>query len=592
MKLTIGMIVKNEEKWLDKCLSAVKPILDNVDSELIITDTGSTDRTVEIARKYTDKVLHFDWCDDFSAARNTAFETANGEWFMYVDADDIFTDCSDLMAFFNTNEYKDYGSASFTYRNIRSENKSYYIDQYVIRIVKRSSHTKFIGRIHEVLDPMTEPIKKLNLIVEHYGYLYGENNIAADKRERNERILLKELEETPSNSGKRVLLYYYLYEELRDYDPEKAESYLDNGKETALTINANTIIPIIHEKLRLLLSRNENDAVIELCDEYFGFDKKIRPGEICADTEVYAAKSLALLALEKYEEAINNFKEFFRLDDLVKSGKLMTGDRFIYLPALSGDSNLPNMIIQFINCCIKADEKDDLVRYLQTYPLTQYLNRNGKISLFHGISILMNNNLDFSYLLFGDNEITIISAGLCCDYIEGFYETAAAYDPISINSQDKLPETALFYEACINKAIKSSIDIKSLVQRFIKIGSLYTSESDYPSIKLAQILSTADAYRRNKKYKECIAVLKDAVAQYPNSATLIKGYIAIVSDELNGSQKPPVSSEMEKLSATVKFNIRKLISAGNAEAAKKLIDDYTNINPNDPEINELKSMMK
>ena len=54
MKLTIGMIVKNEEKWLDKCLSAIKPILDNVDSELIITDTGSTDRTVEIAKKYSD----------------------------------------------------------------------------------------------------------------------------------------------------------------------------------------------------------------------------------------------------------------------------------------------------------------------------------------------------------------------------------------------------------------------------------------------------------------------------------------------------------------------------------------------------------
>ena len=70
MKLTIGMIVKNEEKWLDKCLTGIKPILDNVDSELIITDTGSIDSTVEIARKYTDKVLHFDWINDFAAARN------------------------------------------------------------------------------------------------------------------------------------------------------------------------------------------------------------------------------------------------------------------------------------------------------------------------------------------------------------------------------------------------------------------------------------------------------------------------------------------------------------------------------------------
>ena len=52
MVLSIGMIVKNEEKYLDRCLSALKPILENVESELIIADTGSEDNTVEIAKKY------------------------------------------------------------------------------------------------------------------------------------------------------------------------------------------------------------------------------------------------------------------------------------------------------------------------------------------------------------------------------------------------------------------------------------------------------------------------------------------------------------------------------------------------------------
>ncbi len=106
MKLTIGMIVKNEEKWLDRCLSAIKPILDNVDSELIITDTGSTDRTVEIAEKFTDKILHFDWIKDFSAARNTAFAVASGEWFMFLDADEIFESCDGIIDFFNSGEYQ------------------------------------------------------------------------------------------------------------------------------------------------------------------------------------------------------------------------------------------------------------------------------------------------------------------------------------------------------------------------------------------------------------------------------------------------------------------------------------------------------
>ncbi|MDR0222659.1 MAG: glycosyltransferase, partial [Oscillospiraceae bacterium] len=59
--LSVGMIVKNEEKYLEKCLSALKPLLDAVSSELIIVDTGSTDKTVEIAGRFTDKVYRFNW---------------------------------------------------------------------------------------------------------------------------------------------------------------------------------------------------------------------------------------------------------------------------------------------------------------------------------------------------------------------------------------------------------------------------------------------------------------------------------------------------------------------------------------------------
>ncbi|MBQ8841096.1 MAG: glycosyltransferase, partial [Ruminiclostridium sp.] len=89
MLLTIGMIVKNEEKYLEQCLNGIKPILEQVDSELIIADTGSTDRTVEIAKKFTDNVFYFEWIKDFSAARNSTLEKAKGEWFMFVDGDEV-----------------------------------------------------------------------------------------------------------------------------------------------------------------------------------------------------------------------------------------------------------------------------------------------------------------------------------------------------------------------------------------------------------------------------------------------------------------------------------------------------------------------
>lgn len=83
--ISVCMIVKNEEKVLERCLLSLKGIWD----ELIIVDTGSSDATKEIARKYTDRVYDFTWIDDFSAARNYAFSKANCEYIYSADADEV-----------------------------------------------------------------------------------------------------------------------------------------------------------------------------------------------------------------------------------------------------------------------------------------------------------------------------------------------------------------------------------------------------------------------------------------------------------------------------------------------------------------------
>ena len=62
--LSLCMIVKNEERFLEQCLNSVKGLVD----EIIVVDTGSTDNTKQIAQKFTDKIFNFEWCDDFSAA--------------------------------------------------------------------------------------------------------------------------------------------------------------------------------------------------------------------------------------------------------------------------------------------------------------------------------------------------------------------------------------------------------------------------------------------------------------------------------------------------------------------------------------------
>jgi glycosyltransferase involved in cell wall biosynthesis len=82
------MIVKNEEKVLNRCLQSVRDLMD----EIIIVDTGSTDRTKEIAAAYTEKIYDFAWIDDFAAARNFAFSKARGDYIYSADADELITE--------------------------------------------------------------------------------------------------------------------------------------------------------------------------------------------------------------------------------------------------------------------------------------------------------------------------------------------------------------------------------------------------------------------------------------------------------------------------------------------------------------------
>lgn len=83
--ISLCMIVKNEEKVLARCLDSIKELMD----EIIIVDTGSDDRTMEIAERYTDKIYDFVWIDDFSAARNFAFSKASCEYIYSADADEV-----------------------------------------------------------------------------------------------------------------------------------------------------------------------------------------------------------------------------------------------------------------------------------------------------------------------------------------------------------------------------------------------------------------------------------------------------------------------------------------------------------------------
>ncbi len=202
VRISQCMIVKNEEANIRQALSWGKGIV----WEQIVVDTGSTDKTVEIAKEMGAKVFHFEWCDDFSAAKNYAIEQASGEWIAFLDADEYFSgeDARKLPGILKKIELlSGKGSAVHIIRmpwlHLDDEGKVFSVGQQD-RIFRNMKNFRFQGRIHEALrmtdgKPFYYALAE-NLSIMHMGY---RQSVCGDKGLRNIPLLEKEVEENPEN---------------------------------------------------------------------------------------------------------------------------------------------------------------------------------------------------------------------------------------------------------------------------------------------------------------------------------------------------------------------------------------------------------
>ena len=149
VSLSLCMIVKNEENTLERCLNSVKSIVD----EIIIVDTGSTDRTVEIARRFGSQPYHFQWIDDFSAARNFAFQHAQMDYILTMDADDILEETEiEKLLDLKRSIAPTIDAVTMKYIAGFDESGNVSISLSQIRIVKREKEFKWHGAVHEYLE--------------------------------------------------------------------------------------------------------------------------------------------------------------------------------------------------------------------------------------------------------------------------------------------------------------------------------------------------------------------------------------------------------------------------------------------------------
>lgn len=146
--ISLCMIVKNEEQVLERCLASAAPLVD----EIIIVDTGSTDRTREIALRFTDRLLHFAWIDNFSAARNYSFDAATQDYILWLDADDVIApDNQQKLLELKRTLSPDTDSVSMIYELSRDEYGNVAHSLRRNRLIKRSNRYSWQGAVHEVL---------------------------------------------------------------------------------------------------------------------------------------------------------------------------------------------------------------------------------------------------------------------------------------------------------------------------------------------------------------------------------------------------------------------------------------------------------
>jgi len=238
MNLSVCLIAKNEERNLERVIQSVKPVSD----QIILTDMGSTDGTIELAKELGAEVSYFNWCDDLSAARNFCFSKAKGDWIFWIDTDEeLLAESVELLR--NCLSQK----SIFAYLILRQDltdlsQSDLYTEMWLPRLFRNHKDIHLLGRHHEQFRPsLSELAAQQGQVVEtcqvrirHYGFAGPKRK---EKFRRDIKLLDLELEERPCQLYYQIELYrtLLLVEDKRwrtvfKQTIENFQKYIDNEK--------------------------------------------------------------------------------------------------------------------------------------------------------------------------------------------------------------------------------------------------------------------------------------------------------------------------------------------------------------------------
>jgi tetratricopeptide (TPR) repeat protein len=398
------MIVKNEEKNIERALSWAK----NIAFEQIVVDTGSTDRTVEIAESLGAKIYHFEWIKDFAAAKNFAIEQAKGNWIAFLDADEYFseTDTQRLKKHLE-NIQRESDSQSLAvleckWLQLKDDGDAFLIN--LQRRVFRNNGLRYTGRIHEYLDMQPGQFVRLieDIEILHTGYT-REAVTRTNKRERNIELLREELAKDPNNAT----LKGYLADSLKLGTVDEC-SLQETERLYREVIEDGTALPdLLDNAYHYVFKKDVADLGPHNCDALLNFlerAKKALPD--APDYAFYAGK--LLFVQDRYAEAWENYTLCVKI--LEKSKKQMS--------RLTTD-NIEEMYRDMARTALELGDVQSAIEY------TSITLLNNKYS----VDTLVN----FMQFLEANRKTGAISDGAKLDHLRQFYDFDDPHDKLFLS---------------------------------------------------------------------------------------------------------------------------------------------------------------
>ncbi|MEK8131742.1 glycosyltransferase [Paenibacillus filicis] len=373
-KLSICMIVKDEEKNLRRCLDSLKPLLVRNDTELIVVDTGSTDDTVNIAKEYTERVYFHLWNGNFSSMRNISINYATGKWIFIMDADEELETPEKLIGLLNSQELERYNTVQIKEKNLVSVVTQKIVTHIQERLFRNDGSFKYEGSVHNQ-PKFKEPVLVTNIWLMHYGYVNEDTELMNKKFERTATILMEELKKDPDN-------IYYRFQLSRSYAMKHdfLSAYVEIKKVyKAMENNTNAILSyyyVLGEYARMCYNINKYEEAIEICN--IGLVHK--PQYL----DLHFFRGHSYLFLNQVDKGIDAIDEYIKLayKYLTHETELSNQDAIeLYsMDSVSFDSSLERMISNAFTSRQKLDPSssftDDYLRFIDLI-----VNKNLKYNL-------------------------------------------------------------------------------------------------------------------------------------------------------------------------------------------------------------------